>query len=256
MTYFNAQGQGRVGWKSSGGGVITPSIITNGLILNLDASNSASYPGTGTTWTDLSPTGNNGTLTNGVGYTSANSGSLTFDGINDYVDMGNNPAYNLTNISVSTWVRLTTDTPNYSPIISRYSSNINSTGTNYQGWLIYYLKTTSKFYVDGRESSASYLQLSSNNTSPINNWYNVTWTKSGSTWSLYINGVLDKTLTLGNGTTSFQPNGMQLGGSIGWGIGDKDYGKQDIPAINIYNRALSQGEVTQNYNTLKTRFGL
>jgi hypothetical protein len=253
MTYFNAQGQGRVGWKSSGGGVITPSIITNGLILNLDASNSASYPGTGTTWTDLSPNGNNGTLTNGVGYTSANGGALTFDGVNDYINMGNNTAYNLTNISVSTWVRLTTGTPDYSPIISRYSS---IGGTNFQGWFIYYDKPSSKFYVDGRESSLSYLSLGSNNTYSLNNWYNVMWTKSGSSWSLYINGVLDRTLTLGNGTTAFLFNNMQIGGSIGWGPGDKYYGKQDIPTVNMYNRALSQGEVTQNYNTLKTRFGL
>ena len=240
----------RVGWRPNPNSAL--SLVTSGLILNLDASNVSSYPETGTTWTDLSPTGNNGTLTNGVSYTSSNSGALTFDGINDYVDMGNNPAYNLTNISVSTWVKLTTGTPNYSPIISRYSS---SGGTNYQGWLIYYSKTTSKFYVDGRESSATYLQLSSNNTYAINNWYNVTWTKSGNTWSLYINGVLDRTLTLGNGTTAFQYNNMQIGASIEWvGASETYYGKQDISTVNIYNRALTTSEVLQNYDATKSRF--
>ena len=61
-----------------------PTIVTNGLVLHLDAGNPASYPGSGTTWTDLSGNGNDGTLVNGVGYDSANGGSLVFDGVNDY----------------------------------------------------------------------------------------------------------------------------------------------------------------------------
>ena len=60
-------------------------IVTDGLVLNLDAGNPQSYPGSGTTWTDLSGNGNNGTLLNGVGYDSDNGGSLVFDGSNDYV---------------------------------------------------------------------------------------------------------------------------------------------------------------------------
>ena len=62
----------------------SPSIVTNGLVLCLDAANSKSYPGSGTTWTDLSGRGNNGTLVNGVGYNSGNLGSLVFDGVDDY----------------------------------------------------------------------------------------------------------------------------------------------------------------------------
>ena len=60
-------------------------IVTDGLVLCLDAANPKSYPGSGTTWTDLSGNGNNGTLVNGVGYNSDNGGSLSFDGVNDYV---------------------------------------------------------------------------------------------------------------------------------------------------------------------------
>jgi hypothetical protein len=62
-----------------------PRTITDGLVLCLDAANSKSYPGSGTTWTDLSGLGNTGTLTNGPTYSSANGGSLVFDGVNDYV---------------------------------------------------------------------------------------------------------------------------------------------------------------------------
>lgn len=250
MPIYNGQGQAKVRMKAP---IISgSSIITNGLILNLDAGNASSYPGAGTTWTDLSSTGNNGTLVNGVGYSSSNGGVLIFDGVNDYVNMGSNSILSSLNLTVSTWVRLTTSTPDFSPIISRYSSGL----TNYQGWLIYYDKPSSKFYVDGRESPSSYLSLGSNNTYSLNNWYNITWTKSGSSWSLYVNGILDRTLTLGNGTTIFQLNNMQIGALIGWGAGDKFYGKQDISTANIYNRPLSASEVLQNFNATKSRFGL
>ena len=67
----------------------SPQISLNGLVLCLDAANPKSYPGSGTTWTDLSGNGNNGTLVNGVGYSSDNLGSLVFDGANDYVNAGN-----------------------------------------------------------------------------------------------------------------------------------------------------------------------
>ena len=62
-----------------------PKIVTNGLVLYLDAANKKSYPGSGTTWTDLSGNNNTGTLTNGPTFDSNNGGSIVFDGTNDYV---------------------------------------------------------------------------------------------------------------------------------------------------------------------------
>ena len=63
----------------------SPKIVTNGLVLCLDAADQKSYPGTGTTWFDRSGNGNNGTLIGGVGYNSTNAGIIVFDGINDNV---------------------------------------------------------------------------------------------------------------------------------------------------------------------------
>jgi hypothetical protein len=65
-----------------------PKIVTNGLVLNYDAGQQNSYSGSGTTWTDLSGRGNTGTLTNGPTYSSANGGSIVFDGVDDYVNIG------------------------------------------------------------------------------------------------------------------------------------------------------------------------
>jgi hypothetical protein len=80
----------------------SPSIVTNGLVLCLDAANTKSYPGSGTTWTDLSGRGNNGTLVNGVGYNSGNLGSLVFDGVDDYVITSTITSYK----SLNMWVYL------------------------------------------------------------------------------------------------------------------------------------------------------
>lgn len=67
----------------------SPKIVTNGLVLALDAANNKSYPGSGVTWYDLSGNGNNGTLTNGPTFNVGNLGSIVFDGTNDYVSFNN-----------------------------------------------------------------------------------------------------------------------------------------------------------------------
>ncbi len=88
-----------------------PNIITNGLILELDAANRKSYPGSGTTWTDLSGNGNTGTLTNGPTFSSANGGSIVFDGVDDYVNCGNASSLNFertNSFSFCFWIYPTT----------------------------------------------------------------------------------------------------------------------------------------------------
>jgi hypothetical protein len=236
-------------YNSGNGKQITATpIVTNGLVLNLDAGRKSSYPNTGTIWTDISGNGNNGTMTNGPIFGTASGGQITFDGVNDYVELGTNTSLNLINISISVWVKPTTTT-DYIPVIGRYHNT-----TTYNGWELYYFKSTNKFYFGGRESSSSYLQVMSNNTYSINNWYNITGVKLGNVWSLYVNGVLDNSLTLGSGTIAFGTNSIQIGGLITSGA--SYYGKSDISQSIIYNRALSQSEITQNFNATKFRFGL
>jgi hypothetical protein len=79
--------------------------ITNGLILNLDAANTKSYPGSGTTWTDLSQYKSNGTLTNGPTFSSTNGGGITFDGTNDFVLLTSGAALltQTSNITMEIW---------------------------------------------------------------------------------------------------------------------------------------------------------
>jgi hypothetical protein len=85
-----------------------PDGVESSLVLALDAANPKSYPGSGTTWTDLSGNGNNGTLVNGVGYVGTNGGALSFDGSNDYVEFGGTARYFTSyitqQITIETWV--------------------------------------------------------------------------------------------------------------------------------------------------------
>ena len=85
-----------------------PRIVTDGLVLCLDAGNSKSYPGSGTAWNDLSRNGNNGTL-NGPTFNSADRGSIVFDGTNDYVSTNyTQPAYTTaSSFTWNTWVKPT-----------------------------------------------------------------------------------------------------------------------------------------------------
>lgn len=87
----------------------------NGLVLCLDAGNTKSYPGSGTTWTDLSGRGNTGTLTNGPTYSSANGGSIVFDGTNDYVST-NYTQTSVTGYTIDVWFK-STDTGTQNPFV-------------------------------------------------------------------------------------------------------------------------------------------
>ena len=82
-----------------------PKITTSGLILSLDAADKTSYPGSGTSWKDLSGNDNNGTLTNGPTFSAANRGNIVFDGVDDYV-VTSNFTPNVTNKTLSGWVKL------------------------------------------------------------------------------------------------------------------------------------------------------
>ena len=98
-------------------------IVTSGLVLCLDAGNIKSYPGIGTAWTDLSGRGGIGTLTNGPTYNSANGGSFSFDGIDDYVSSVSNLTL-ANNFSVSLWLRSTNSYPVQEKYISLGSDRI------------------------------------------------------------------------------------------------------------------------------------
>ena len=213
-----------------------PRIVTNGLVFCVDAADANSYPGSGTTWTDLSGNGNNGTLTNGPTFNSANRGSIVFDGVNDYVS-GSIPT--LTSWSMCLWY-LSTDI-NSTVVFYPFSATANDNGLGFGGTSN--ASTNNRWYFfDGTTV------MSSSSTSITTNIrYNLVVTKNSTTYNLYTNGSLSLNTT-GVDLSLTQYNLGRRGDGF-W------YIKGNISQASIYSRALSASEVAQNYNATKGRYG-
>jgi hypothetical protein len=227
----------------------SPKIVTDGLVLYLDAANTKSYPGSGTAWSDISRGGNNGTLVNGPTFDSGNGGSIVFDGVDDRVNLSASPLIqNLTaNFTFQAFVKFTTSGGQY--------SIFTKGGTFGTGWTVY-LRQGPQFSLIGNNTS----NVSSGLLAPtpaggvaVNNWYHITYTYNQSTVISYINGIQS---TTSNYSQNFNSTGTTP--YIGWDstLGNPDYWPGNISNINLYNRALSAQEILQNYNATKTRFGL
>jgi len=231
-----------------------PRIVSNGLVLCLDAANKRSYPGTGTTWTDLSGNSNNGTLTNGPTFSAGNQGSIVFDGADDQIDCGNNSSLNIsTNLTLGIWVKfnsLSSD-PN---LISKqwcsgnqfsYSWAVLSDGRIYYG-----------FDSDGQCSSITGEYTSTNIVCTTGIWYCLNIVHTSTSINLYSNGIsIPGTLAGSYGTIYTSTVPVRLGVYRNLSGAFASYLSGNISNVQIYNRALSATEVLQNYNATKSRFG-
>ena len=213
----------------------SPSLVLPGLTLCLDAANSKSYPGSGTTWTDLSGRGNTGTLTNGPTYNSGNLGSLSFDGTNDYV---NAPLTKSATCTFSCWARTTT-LAGSGPML--FNAGPNGVGPD----LFFYL---GNIYWNTWDGGANPLATTPASVTDGNYHYYVVVNDASSNTKLYYDGVL-----LGTATYRTAANNTNL--TIG-GTTDTYMWNGNISNFTIYNRALTSAEVSQNFNALKSRFSI
>ena len=209
----------------------TPTIVTTGLVMNLDAGNTLSYAGTGTTWTDLSGNGNNGTLINGTSYSSVNGGVMVFDGVNDSVLGNTNTLNNSQSFTTITWFSAN------QVIAEQHLTNLKAT------------PPTQLYVAGGTIGTWDYGSLSGGTILP-NTWYMVVCTRDSSgAGKLYINGQYIATSTL----KSYSANTQFVIGTFG---GGGYYFGGKIGMSQIYNRDLTLSEIQQNFNATKTRFGL
>ena len=231
------------------------SIVQSGLVMNLDASFKSSYLGTGTTWYDISGSGNNnGTLTNGVGYSSTNGGVMTFDGVNDYVNCGNSSTFNQTNaLTLSTWIKINSFASE-NTLIGKQWCNLNKYSyflyVNTQGKLVFNTANSG-------ECNGYFSTYTSTNSLSINTWYNVVLSFTNTSIKIYLNGQLISGSLSGINTGLFVGNAPVLLGTYRSLNGN--YGLMlngSMGSTLIYNTALSDSEVTQNFNATKSRFGL
>ena len=227
-----------------------PPIVTNGLVLSLDAGNSKSYPGSGTAWSDLSGNRNTGTLANFGSQTIYNSnggGNIVFDGTNDYVDFGIlSSINNLTTFTVDFWFKT-----NNAATEQFFISTTNAAGT--KGWHVEMFNNKVLLQV----YPLTYYRQS-NTILSSNVWYHVSVTYLSSTNVLiYINGAVTSTTDTGGSTFTFTASDYNtLFSYYAPGVGSKLPFNGNLAGLKLYNRALSASEITQNYNALKSRFNL
>jgi hypothetical protein len=211
------------------------------LILALDAADRNSYSGSGTSWTDLSGNGNNGTLTNGPTYSSANGGSIVFDGIDDSVT-GNKPVLSAVTLEY------------YCKLIGNSSSGYPHMVMSPPTFIGFVGNTSSARFRISINPGTGYSEISSDllNPSLTFNLYSMTY--DGITVKMFVNGVqqastmnIASTFALMTGT-SYQMSSLS--------IPVYDRASNNMAAFRIYNRALSSQEVLQNYNAQKARFNI
>jgi len=219
----------------------------NGLILALDAGNTKSYPGSGTAWTDLSGRGNTGTLTNGPTYSSANGGSIVFNGSTQYLSpTGLTDAFWQGNWTASFWVKFNTiDTGNNGSTDKTLLQH--GTSTTRQGLHLTQRNTRIFFGLYADDLSGTIILTTET-------WYNVVFTLNNTTYAkqIYMNQNLNASGT-GAGAYVGTGNNARIGGPVlNFGL----YFNGFIPSCSFYNRALSAAEVSQNFNATRSRYGI
>ena len=220
-------------------------IVTDGLVLCLDAGNPKSYPGSGTTWTDLSGNGNNGTLINmdGTNFNSANGGVLTFDGTNENIEITGNTSNAPSNMSLICWVYTKNTRPE-----EMIATRDNGSGYRFMT-RVYDGGTGIKW---GFRLSSASLEYQGTTTLLNNTWYFLAVTSQGSPSNLilYLNGNVE--LNLLNAAAPLVHGGnLTLGDGIG---GAQVHLQANLPIFMMYNRALTAGEIQQNFNATKSRY--
>jgi len=220
-------------------------IIQTGLFRWYDANNAASYPGTGTTWTDLQGSGYNMILTNGPTYTAGTPDYFTFDAFDDYARADDNDFPTGTNrtISMGFWVyNLTTNDGGLSRVGNRAANEqigyfIDGAGGTY----------APSYFVDIYATS-----LGTSGTNPFNQnvWTNLYFTMDAvGNYAYYTNGV--------QYTTGQNDNlNLNVPSGEGYRIGFADsYGNFRCAEATAYNITLTAAQVLANFNVQKTLYG-
>ena len=231
-----------------------PDMIQDGLVLSLDASDLNSYVSGSATWRDLSGNAYNGTLTNGPTYSIANGGNIIFDGSNDYVAF--TYTSNIAFLGTSSYTLEIFAVPQSSSFT--YPGFINresNAGSGRDGYNILHTQDSRPagqvFIATERWATGSGVQCGfiATTGSFYNNWHHIVSTYDSTNISIYYDGVL-KTTTVSTGNITNTTKALEIANRNG------NYYSGSIPIVRVYNRALSATEVQQNYNALKSRFGL
>jgi len=230
------------GTVTSVGGYIIHTFTTTGstTFTPLSATNNSAILGL----SDFSGRDNFATSVNGVVYSSANLGSLSFDGTNDYVQCAQSSTLNLNELTICAWVKFDSiSNTDYPTITNKETTNLS------RNW---WIGLASGAFVFGRSVSSVDSSVSSNIIANLNQWYFVTATNDlAPTLKIYINGILNNTNSL-SGTLSTAGTASWIGSYRNL-IYPMD---GNISQVQIYNRVLTASEIQQNFNATRSRFGI
>jgi hypothetical protein len=224
-------------------------IVTSGLVLNLDAANPRSYPPpyNGTVWTDLSGNNNSGSLINGPTFNSGNGGSIVFDGSNDYVLCPKQTSLvSATQFTMCAWMKR--NLSNSLVFIGQIETLSND--------IAFELWNDGNVYFEVGNGSNSYGVTSNNSTlwQYLTMVFDGTQTGNSNRLKAYIGGSL---LTLSySGTIPPSTGTVNTNLNIGAYLPNSNYSNGNIAQVQIYNRALSASEISQNFNATRARFGI
>ena len=215
-------------------------IVTNGLILNLDASWPTSFSGT-STWFDLSSSNKNATLTNGPTLSTANGGSVQFDGSDDYATVNQTLT---TPITITGFVKYNDQSQGLNTWVNSYPHTVLAISLNRLGGGQIYV------YIGNGSGWQGVPGIISSTNMSANTWYHLAYVSNGSSSTLYLNGV-------NVGSSIYSPSGWGSRYYLGWIElnGNGEYLDGNIGNTQIYNRALSPAEIMQNFNAQGYRFG-
>jgi hypothetical protein len=214
---------------------VVENIITNGLVLNFDASNPSSYVGTGVTINNIAGVGNTGILTNGPTFSQLNGGSIVFDGTNDYINIPRaGLVYGTGPKTLMAWAKLALYVDGVQ-VIASYGSGPNAT---------FFI---SAYRLTGQ--AGGYNNDLFGGTIALNTWFHICNVYDGATAFLYFNGVL-----MTSGAKPWNVTSTTYDGKIGAQIEPQQYFNGSISQVQLYNIAFTAQEVLQNYNATKNRY--
>ena len=222
-----------------------PQIVTSGLVLALDEANRKSYPGSGTTWIDLSGINSSGELVNSPTYNSSNLGYFQFV-TDDYVRIPNNTALDTQTPTVEVWVKTNATTQNG---FWFEKGNVNTQYSLFQegGNIIWRMSIGGNPFSQITAATSSFMDTA--------NWAHVVATYVSGFRGLYINGVLVNSDTQ-SGTIATNAGGMSIGAYGGYTGGREYFYNGNLAICRVYNRTLTSAEIIQNYNATRGRYNL
>ena len=237
-----------------------PDLVQDGLVLSLDAASKNSYPGSGTTWTDIVGSVEC-TLTNGPTFDSGNGGSIVFDGVNEYAQCGDVTSLAFvptggSDLSFAGWFYMDSDVPPLATIL-----NYRKSDYSYTIWCNS-KRPTAEFAYHGPGPTRAGIR-SSGGALSADRWYHIVVTcdtsgysdgKGASFIEMYIDGV-DVTPASENNSPGLQGTDVKF--QIGYpGIGGGSYWEGKLTNIAAWTRILTATEISQNFNAQRSRFGV